>query len=215
MTITISPGLKFAFLITSFITDANTSFREVLIYSFEGVNGNDMPLLGLPFFSAAYLLVDQNHERFTLSSANPNTIEERLIPIGATACTSLACNGTSFNEPDQSSRSTNAGNTISPGGIADIVIGVVATLAIISILLFLYRRRRRARPSRPQLTSEKSDPRLSAYLAFKPEMPTNIQLPQEMPSEQNPSHITALYETAGWERQAEQQKRRKVKYRRL
>ncbi|KAL9002716.1 MAG: hypothetical protein Q9188_004369 [Gyalolechia gomerana] len=160
-----------------FITNANTSSCEVLTHSLEGVNGNDMPLLGLPFFSAAYLLVDQNHERFTLSSANPNTIKERLIPIGTTACTSSAFNGTSFNEPDQASESTVAGNTISPGAIAGTVIAVVATLAIISLLLFLYRRRRRPHSSRSQLTSEKSDLRLSAYLAFKPEMLTDRQPP--------------------------------------
>ncbi|KAL8927554.1 MAG: hypothetical protein Q9208_002359 [Pyrenodesmia sp. 3 TL-2023] len=58
----------------------NTSARELLINSNQDTDRTDLPLLGRPFLSSAYLFVDQGLGRFTIANANPNARDQRLIP---------------------------------------------------------------------------------------------------------------------------------------
>ncbi|KAL8708456.1 MAG: hypothetical protein Q9225_007598 [Loekoesia sp. 1 TL-2023] len=220
MTITLSPGLDiripnhqlvvpdWSVNARGFITEANSSSREILINSLQDVNANDMPLLGAPFFSASYLLVDQEREQFTLWQGDPTSTEERLIPIAPSA----ACTASTSGESSPATNTTpspervKGKKSISTGGIVGIIIGGLTALVILCLVLFCYlRRRRHPRPSLPTSTSETADPRLSSYMAFKPELPTDTQPPQEMPLEQNPGHAIAPYEIAGKERRAELQ----------
>jgi hypothetical protein len=61
---------------------ANASVRELLINPLYDVNRNDMPLLGAPFLSSTYLLVDHDRQAFTLWSSNA-VPEQRLVVPGS------------------------------------------------------------------------------------------------------------------------------------
>lgn len=184
-----------------FIVEANSSAREILINSLQEQNMNDMPSLGRPFFSSAYLLVDEDNEQFTLWNSNPTATEKQLVRLGP-ACSS-GSTITPASPPTDPSPEASSGNTvINSGGIAGIVIGSLAGLGLVALLLFRYYRRhhrlRSAPPSAPAPVpaSEKDDARVSSYLAFKPEMPTDRQPPQELPLEQHTGYTVQPYEMA-------------------
>lgn len=190
-----------------FLTIANSSSREILINSLQGVNKNDMPLLGRSFLSSAYLLVDQDHQQFTLWSANQKATEPNLIPIGPATCkpsSSIATPSPTSTASVSNGQSANKhnGETLDKGGIAGVVIGSLAGFVIVCLLLFRYLRRRHPHPQAPQTSSqhtatpENDDPRDSSYLAFRPEMPSDSQPPQEMPLERDTAYAVAPYEVA-------------------
>lgn len=47
-------------------TGPHGATREILLDSMQGVNANDMPILGTPFLSSAYLSVNHDVDTFTL-----------------------------------------------------------------------------------------------------------------------------------------------------
>lgn len=59
----------------------NGSDRVVLINSLQAINLYDMPQLGQPFLSSAYLLVNEDTAQFTLWKSNPTTTRN-LLAIG-------------------------------------------------------------------------------------------------------------------------------------
>ncbi|KAL9603331.1 MAG: hypothetical protein Q9219_001193 [cf. Caloplaca sp. 3 TL-2023] len=212
MTITISPGLDIRipnhqFIKPDFsvdaqgaIIEANSSSREILINSFQETNTSNIPLLGIPFFSGSYLLVDQERDQFTLWQGNPNTMEQRIVPIEPSApCTAAASSGpTSALNANSSAAGSSTPNTIKNGAIAGIVVGNVAALVAIVLMLYFYIRRRRRRRMQPELSSGKMNERLSAYqTVFKAELPADKQPPQELPLEKDPPITTAPYEIEG------------------
>ncbi|KAL8712452.1 MAG: hypothetical protein Q9220_003300 [cf. Caloplaca sp. 1 TL-2023] len=181
-----------------FVTEANSSVRELFINSLADVNKNDMPLLGRAFLSSAYLHVDNERKQFTLWSANPTATQQNLIRVGPANCTSDASPST---QPNPASKSTPASindesdNSISKGGIAGVAIGIFATIIIAGLLLVRWRHRRRPRtPIETRPGSDESDRDMSFYLNLKPEMPSDRQPPQELPLEENQSYAVAPHE---------------------
>ncbi|KAL8689244.1 MAG: hypothetical protein Q9218_005039 [Villophora microphyllina] len=187
-----------------FLTIDDPSVREVTILSLVDINKNDMPILGQPFLSSAYLFVDHDHEQFTLWASNRTSTEQKLVPIGPGTCRPSASIATPFPTSTAQTptvpppRNSNEHRSISTGGIVGIVIGSLAALAIISLLLVRYLRRRHPRtppPPPPHDTKpERQDARLTTYLASKPEMPSDRQPPQEMPLEQHAPYTIAPHE---------------------
>ncbi|KAL8876442.1 MAG: hypothetical protein Q9198_005363, partial [Flavoplaca austrocitrina] len=184
------------------LRETNPSNRELLINSLQEINKNDLPLLGRPFFSSAYVLVDQEHKEFTVWQGNPTATEKKLVPIGPTCTpsivpTGLAPDSTSSAAAAPQTPETSDGQNIGTGPIAGIVIGCLAGLTIVALLLHRYFRHHQRRPSQPQppaIQEKNNDNRVSSYIAFKPEMPTDRQPPQEMPIEQNQPYVVGPYE---------------------
>ncbi|KAF7512853.1 hypothetical protein GJ744_011956 [Endocarpon pusillum] len=111
----------------------NASTRAVMIASLENENAKDMPLLGHPFLAAAYMMVNNEEDTFTLWQSNP-TSETRLVPAEQ-----LCSNQTA---PISNSKST---SILSPGAIAGISIGSLAVAALAGVIGWYLLRRARCR----------------------------------------------------------------------
>ncbi|KAL8825986.1 MAG: hypothetical protein Q9170_007582 [Blastenia crenularia] len=210
ITITLFPGLDIRIPNYQFVTldpsvntegtivEANSSSREILINSLEGTKANHIPIFDMPFFSTSYLFVDQARDEFALWRGDPTATEEKLIPISpVTACVdSPSSRPTSASTSIPSSGDTRTDRNMSAGVIAGVVIGSFAALVLVLFLLLYYLRHRHHLSEAPASIPEKADPRLSSYLAFKPEMPTDRQPPLEMPVEGRPAYAVWPYEMA-------------------
>ena len=94
MTISIDPGLETTIPHHQFITPdydidtdrnryiKNETNRVISLYSLQDVNKNDMPVLSAAFLTSAYLLVDNERERFTLWKGQPSKTQN-LVPLAA------------------------------------------------------------------------------------------------------------------------------------
>ncbi|KAK3291752.1 aspartic peptidase domain-containing protein [Chaetomium fimeti] len=78
------------------VIKTDPSGPNLLINSMQDINSNDMAALGTTFLSAAYLMVNQDTDRFTLWAANPTTesdlvaVDETGADVTATTCTASA-----------------------------------------------------------------------------------------------------------------------------
>lgn len=168
MTIVLDQGLRFTssnnILILSSESVAsdgasarNSSALGIQLTPTFNVNINDVPHVGRPFFSAAYIMVDLDSETWTLWQANATT-DTRLVEVGGD-CTNDSrpdgiSNGTSINEKadaDDSSSSSSiptasAGTTapLNTGAIVGIAVGAASGAGLIAgaIAIFLLRHRR-------------------------------------------------------------------------
>ncbi|KAL8644533.1 MAG: hypothetical protein Q9226_007716 [Calogaya cf. arnoldii] len=183
--------------------ETNSSARELLINSLQEINKNDMPLLGRPFFSSAYMLVDHEHNEFTLWQGNPTATEKKLVPIGPTCTpsiipTTLAPVSTSSAIAAPQSPETSDDQAIGTGPIAGVVIGCLAGLIIVALLLhryFRHQQNQKPQPPPPAVPEkDNNNNRGSSYIPFKAEMPTDRQPPQELPIERNQPHVVGPYE---------------------
>ncbi|KAI7278569.1 hypothetical protein KC345_g5896 [Hortaea werneckii] len=123
----------------------------VLMSPTEAENSNDMPIIGMQFFSAAYLMVDLDAGTFTLWQANATT-ETNIVPIGgncteankpssSTSSSSAAAPTTTKHadsdvasrtaEPSSISSPEASPQTLSTGTIAGIVVGGVLFIALL------------------------------------------------------------------------------------
>lgn len=189
-----------------------TTIREVVINSLQDVNKNDMPLLGRPFMTSAYLIVDQDHREFTLAQAKA-TNSQNYIPIGPPACHSAAPLST-----PASATSTRSSPTIPPsttpsvssrpdtptaaiaGGTAGGIVAIIGCL----VAWWTLRKRRQSRQramqqelEKARMSNEKSENSQEAFgVAPKPEMPSDYthQPAAELPLERNPQYDLAPYE---------------------
>lgn len=212
---------------------SNNTEVEVLINSLQAINKNDIPrfgisnsasdfpplyalreqsadsfvLAGTPFLSSAYLMVDNDHEQFTLWKSQQSQTSN-LIAIGPPACNSPIPTPTAQSLPSVLA-SPPAGHHRSTGVPKGAIAGaVIGGLAIIGLCMgaFLMRKRRRTQHRQEQRQEQErqeyearveatknsvysDDP---AYL--KPEMPSDKQPPQEMPLEQDTGYSIAPYE---------------------
>ena len=215
LTVTVYPNLKIRIpnhqlVIPDYDVDSqgntvekNSSNRNVLLYSLQDINKNDMPLFGGPFLSAAYFFVNYDQNEFSLwqSKATTNT---DLLPVGPPTCKPDA--------PKETPHSTSALGAAPPSAsptkadeprktnptaaVAGGVVGGVAAIACVSLALLLYRRRKhQQQQNAPILDSQDSMYKQPPeYLYSKAEMPTDRLPPQEMPLEQNPPYNLAPHE---------------------
>ena len=133
---------------------ANLSTREILMTPPQSLNFNDQIVLGIPFFTAAYLLVkyDQQPPTFSLWRANASQSSELIAldtdgsQCGAGAPVTSAPNSAT-SAPASSGGSTTATHSavLTPGAIAGIAIGASVVVAAIVILWWWLARKRRGR----------------------------------------------------------------------
>ena len=137
-------------------TYTNTSNREILLTA-PGTQGQTT--LGIPFLTAAYLLVnyDRQPPTFSLWAADPANASSEIVAVDASGyrCSAPAINTTAADagRPKASATAPSAVQTtsLSPAGIAGAVVGTLAgVLALAAAGLFVWRRRqRRPRPPAP------------------------------------------------------------------
>lgn len=131
---------------------ANASEPNLLIISLQDVNENDIVKLGRHFLSSAYVMVNLDHQTFTMWEANPTT-EENLVAVGTDSaptmdfCTAQS-NNTSSPTPVPSPVQHDHG--LSGGAIAGIVVGTVVGVALIAGALLAWWKLKSPAPERSQ-----------------------------------------------------------------
>ncbi len=229
MTISLSPGLditipnhqlvvpQYGYSTQGVEVDYNAStVVEVLINSLQGVDKNDMPILGRAFLSSAYLMVDADHEQFTLARVNA-TSAQQIVPIAPPACQSPKSIATPIPTTSTASSTTGPANVsstppvpagthqgVSTGVVAGAAVGGAAFVALcFGVLLLLRRRRRTHQQQLAQIESEKRHPPITTssqaeFGMIKAEMPSDYthQPPAEMPSQRHSPYQLAPYEMA-------------------
>ncbi len=172
----------------------NESIREVLINSLQEINSNDWLVLGLPFFTSAYMMVDNDREQFTIWKSQAKT-GSNLVAMPASVCNNTTKvtvpSSTSSPFPPYKSGTTSENSRVSSGGIAGAVVAILAGIAL-CLCVFLLFRRKWARAQ--ELKSPKNGSRPVSPILYKPELAADRQPPQEMPSAEDPSLAIAPYE---------------------
>ena len=117
------------------VTLVNSSARDILLYSLQGVNANDVPVLGQLFLNAAYLLINYEMNQFTLWQVNATNVED-IVAIPPANCTSAAA--TTIGSPTVSSNyfsqtpsSQSPDPTLTTGSIAGAAIGGVTFVLLL------------------------------------------------------------------------------------
>ncbi|KKA17825.1 hypothetical protein T310_8237 [Rasamsonia emersonii CBS 393.64] len=131
----------------------NDSSLEVLINSQQTINANDLPIIGRQFFSAAYVMLNQDSNEFTLWAANPTTDEdlvavdennqvvEQFCAPGSGNTTQTPTNITSpqsASKPSATASPDKASRGLSGGAIAGIVVGSLAGIAAIAASTYYF-----------------------------------------------------------------------------
>ncbi|KAB8349635.1 hypothetical protein FH972_023654 [Carpinus fangiana] len=149
LTITLSSGLSVRVPNSQLVTPdfslandgtitANESTAEIRVNVLQDGNANDLTMLGRPFLSAAYLMVNHDEKTFTLWKTNPTT-DEDLVAISSTS----GCTTEGLQTPSQQA-SDNNGMALSTGAIAGIAVGAaVVVLAVLGAIAFFALRRRK------------------------------------------------------------------------
>ncbi|KAI5838382.1 aspartic peptidase domain-containing protein [Morchella snyderi] len=126
----------------------NAKQNVLMINSLQQVNENDLPLLGLPFLSSAYLVVDPDQGRFLLGesqrSTTPNLVAGSLdlCPANAdTTPTGIVDSPTSTSSTSPTATNSSSPSSSSSAAVIGGSIGGVAAVAIIGILAFVFWRR--------------------------------------------------------------------------
>ena len=133
--------------------NSNTSAPELVINAIQAGNADDLPQLGRQFLSAAYLMVNQDSNEFTLWKANPTASEDIVAVNSENKVVQEFCSttgdGKSTTNPD-SAKTSDAGpnpvvvkKTLATGAIVGIAIAGVALLAALALLAFWLIRRRK------------------------------------------------------------------------
>lgn len=180
----------------------NSTNREVLLYSYQGINKNDMPVYGKPFLTSAYLFVNSDRGEFTLWASQANTTQN-IVSVGPPVCSSTPTSQPTLPAPTALATSgpRKKGNT---GAIAGVVVGGVAGIALIfGALFFLVRKRRNKRRQQERQKILPGDASLpgsgqrSSRWGEKAEMSTDTHPPLEMPITRDPGYARPPYEMPG------------------
>ena len=167
----------------------NNSVREVLFNSLQDVNKEDLPLLGMPFMTSAYLSVDLDKEVFSLAQYAATT-ESDIVPLSSSECRpdprvttrpSNPSNGSQIaSEQTKAKPSPNNANTI-----AGAVVGALCFFATMAALALYWHRRQARRKEQDRVSASVatmvSDRRLSNPFYYNPELASDRQPPQELP----------------------------------
>ncbi|TGO74448.1 hypothetical protein BELL_0282g00100 [Botrytis elliptica] len=183
---------------------ANVSEPELVLNAIQSINANDLPQLGRQFLSAAYLMLNQDANTFTLWQANP-TQKEDLVAVDRSNnliddfCTSPSTpnnnsaggdTGSPSSVPISSSTpsSTSTANSqksgkVSTGVIVGAAIGSIAVIAIIGGIIIIWRisqRKKNNLITTAAFTASVPEKHLPAY----PEnYQSQIQIPHFIPQE--------------------------------
>ena len=180
----------------------NATETTILIYDNVGINENDLPTLGKPFLSSAYLLVDNDRQSFTLWEAQPNMTQD-LVSLGPPICSNTphsapTASPTSTSAALPSSAPTILSSGLSKSTIAGIVIGgSIAVATAIGAILFIARTRRHKQTQQSQAIGNSTlagGGQRSSRWGEKPEMASDQHPPLEMPVARDPGYSLAPYE---------------------
>lgn len=177
---------------------------EVLILSLQEINLNDMPILGKPFLSSAYLLVDYDHNEYSLWKSNP-AASQNLVALGPSTCrnststaggsptssvphpTSPIPDPTSVNIPPRSSKANPSKKIVASASVGTVAFTVVSLWLLLLLKRYLARQRTQPPPKQDEIPSSGTDgPRNESSICFqKPELASDRHPPQEMPLRPN------------------------------
>lgn len=156
-----------------------------------------MLVMGSPFFTSAYMLVDNDNEEITLWQAQATT-DQNLVAVGTPDCTptptpSPSTSSTPSTTPTSILHSAVARATISNEAIAGAIIGGLIGVAIVVGAFLLIRRRHRKNPTKiiKDHIPDSPDPPPSYT---KPELASDLVPPLEMPLIQHTGYMIAPYE---------------------
>lgn len=123
--------------------ETNASAPGILMAPTVTVNVNDVPILGRPFFTAAYLMVDLDAQTWTIWQANATT-DTNLVSFGS-KCDKQSTEPTAAARPTTASdrQSGDSDHGLTAGAVAGVVIGAVSAILLAGVLCWLYSRRRR------------------------------------------------------------------------
>lgn len=130
---------------------ANASTPELVVNAIQSVNANDLPQLGRQFLTAAYLMVNQDANQFTLWEANPTTNEDLVAVdtnngvVDSFCAAGVASSTASATSAVISGPAQNNSSGLSSAAIAAIAVGSVAGVAAtVGFLIFFLIKRRKA-----------------------------------------------------------------------
>lgn len=153
-------------------------------------------VLGGPFFSSAYMMVDNDREQFTLWRANPTTDADivAVTPPGCIESTVAAATPSQAPSPSAMPTTTPPSQaTVSKGTIIGAVVGGLAGIALFSGAFIFFRKARKKKDTGNTDKNEESSGSISPIL-YKPELAADRHPPQELPLVQNTGYTLAPYE---------------------
>lgn len=132
----------------------NDTVKVLRINKLEGTQGNDLPILGAPFLSQTYFVVDHDNHVMKFANAKPSS-EQDLQPMisenNSTVCAKTT--ETSTNKPSESgvTNQDQTGSTQEPEKtpklglpiVIGIVVGSIAFLSFLGSIVFLAKWNRR------------------------------------------------------------------------
>ena len=131
----------------------DNSVSDLMLYSLQDVNANDIPRIGWYFFTSAYLYVNHDDNTFTLWQANPTT-DTNLVSVVSADNANACSNGSTPTIPLSSIPTTSNTNStsqpatqtsISGAAIGGIAAGGVVAIAAIGLIIFCFIRKRKAK----------------------------------------------------------------------
>lgn len=127
-------------------SSADDSEKVLLLSPLESSNQYDVPLIGMDFFSNAYLTVNLDNSTWSLWSAK-RTTDTKLVAITDQDCKEAASDRTETSASDSATTSAAASSgTLSSGAIAGAAVGgAAAVLVLVGMLVLVILRRRKAR----------------------------------------------------------------------
>jgi len=138
--------------------------RVLLLNALRKPNDKDMPLLGAPFLSSAYLMVDNDRKQFLLAKPTRSTgvaterrgskvipvlpstcvdSSESQLPTGTAGSSRIVRPSGTLAAPKKTSEAAESGNVAKGVVIGGVVGGVVGVLVVAGALVQLWRRRSR------------------------------------------------------------------------
>lgn len=193
------------FVDSSGVVRGNSSAATLLISPNDGPNVNDVPLIGMAFFSGAYLTVDLDNRTWSVWPAKATT-ETDLIAIGGSCgdATNTTSQNTgpqdnqsgSISSPLSSASATPEATPLSTGAIAGISVGSAAAgLSVVGLaVLLMFKQRRSHRihemPSTKSITGSFSshDPIMFGHVPMQ-EMAGSQTVPYELRSKEKPAEL--------------------------
>ncbi|PGH17824.1 hypothetical protein AJ80_04647 [Polytolypa hystricis UAMH7299] len=165
----------------------NSTETSLLINSLQGGNSDDLPQLGRNFLSSAYLMVNQDANKFTLWAANP-TINEDIVAVDSNnKVIEEFCDPTTRGStPSPSAQpASSSERKLSRAAIAGIAVGSVAGVGTTAGIVFMYMKRQKVKAYiKSQITSPvepKAPPAYGTLELHGTSIPDRPPEPQELP----------------------------------
>ena len=163
----------------------STDVRLTAFSSLDAIQLNQLPVLGRPFFSSAYMMVDNDQRQATLWQAKPAQ-NQNLRAAGPPPCSASTSTASPTailpSSTPTITSTTGSSSTISKGGIAGVsVVAAVFIAAFFGVGYFLAKSRSRRQGTDGNNPSKHSSVESEGLPHFNTELPTDQHPPAEMP----------------------------------